>query len=508
MSLLCRVGAPLPKVFLVLLATYLAGSFQLMAQTVYPQRSQPHGGDRRGTYLEPDKTIPLYKDPKLYLHNMELLAHVPEGVRLQMMTVGGQRYLVGGNVLDVTDPKNPVIVARNVPGGEVAYNQAMKKWILMRSDSCCSARQEYMQPGSQHPESVRPEGRLGVTFFDITDPRNPVEISHYDTGWPGAGSHGDGNYYDGGRYAYLAASVQGTRGQRPFHRTSRILVVLDVSDMSNPREISRWWVPGQMLGEDSEFQSWPEAGPHWLKEVWEPGLIYHWATFHGPCYVPKRVEDGGNRAYCAYGALGAIVLDLSDIRNPKEVTRVDISPPFDGGVPVHNAYPMLERKLMFVNGENTYWDCHEGIVMPWVVDMRAERHPVTIASFPVPKPPPEAPYNDFCFRGGRFGTHHVHDFKAPGKPRIDLMGYSWFTGGFRLYDVSNPFRPEEVAWIVPPQGEWRGTEKGFIEWDRKIIHVRTDTGLYILSSPVLGEPILGPMEAKQWSAEGLNIGAQ
>ena len=90
-----------------------------MAQTVYPQRSQPQGGDRRGIYLEPDKQIPLYKDPKLYLHNLELLAHVPEGVGLKMMTVGGQRYLIGGNVLDVTDPKNPVIVARNVPpGGE------------------------------------------------------------------------------------------------------------------------------------------------------------------------------------------------------------------------------------------------------------------------------------------------------------------------------------------------------------------------------------------------------
>jgi len=110
-------------------------------------------------------------------------------------------------------------------------------------------------------------------------------------------------------------------------------------------------------------------------------------------------------------------------------------------------------------------------------------------------------------RGGRLGIHAPQDFKAPGQARIDLMGYAWFEGGWRLYDVSNPFRPEEVAWIVPPMGTRRGTEAGFIEWDRKIIYVFTDTGVYILSTPVLGEPVLGPLKPERWNPEGLNAGA-
>ena len=201
------------------------------------------------------------------------------------------------------------------------------------------------------------------------------------------------------------------------------------------------------------------------------------------------------------------ILDFSDIRQPKLVGTADISPPFDAGLPVHSAYPMLERKLVFINGETTRWDCHEGIAIPWIVDVRAETNPMVIAAFPIPKPPAEAPYNDFCLRGGRFGTHVPQEYKAPGTHRIDLMGYSWFEGGFRLYDVSNSFRPEEVAWIVPRQGDRRGTESSFIEWDRNIIHVFTDTGLYIVSTPALGEPILGPLKPERWNAEGLNGGA-
>ena len=502
---------------LVLLVT-LCSSQYLVGQTVYPITGQAHGGDRRGPYADveelqkswdEDETLPrLYQDPKLYLHNMTLLAHVPGRYnQADMVTIGGNRYLfAGGKVVDVTNPKEPVIVNDDAPNGQIAYNQSLQKWILMRSRSCCGITQDVVLGKKPHPELNPPRNiPLGVTFYDVSDPRKIVEISHYQTPPGSAGTHGDGNYYDGGRYAYLASTLPGTRGQKPYTALGRILQIIDVSDMKNPKEVSTWWVPGQKLTEETEYLKWPEADPE--PKAWTPESMYTWLTFHGPCYVPQRVEDGGNRGYCAWGALGMRILDLSNIQRPKEVSTMDISPPFEGGIAVHNAYPMPQRKLAFINGETTGWDCREGVLMPWVVDLRAEKYPMAIAAFPVPRPPKEAPYTDFCFRGGRFGTHHVHNIKAPGEARIDLMGYSWFVGGFRLYDISNPFRPEEVAWIVPPMGARRGTEAGFIEWDRKIIHVFADSGLYILSSPVLGEPLLGPLKPERWSLEGTNSGA-
>jgi len=507
-----------------LLTLALLSSQWLSGQTSYPIQGQPHGGDRRGSYVyegedaqegyEETRSIPrLYPDPKLYLHNMTILARVP-GIfnRGQMTTIGGNRYVfASGKVVDVSNPAEPVIVNERAPSGEVAYNQALEKWVLMQSNSCCRVYQNVVQGEAPHPAlNPPPGGRRGVTFYDVTDPRNIVEISHFATGPGSTGTHGDGNYYDGGRYAYLASRLPGTRGQPPYHIIDHILQIIDVSDMNNPRETSKWWVPGQMRTEETPFLEWPEAKRYIeqaQEETWSPDWKFLYLQFHGPCIPPKRVEDGGNRAYCAWSSLGMRILDFSDIGRPQLVSTMDISPPFDAGIPVHSVYPIPQRKLVIMNGETTRSGCHEGLALPWVVDVRAEKNPVTIATFPVPKPPAEAPYNDFCFRGGRLGPHHPNNYKAPGEMRVDLIGFSWFEGGWRLYDISNPFRPEEVAWIVPPVGTRRGTEAALIEWDRKIIHVFDDTGLYILSSPALGEPVLGLLKPESWSVEGLNVGA-
>jgi len=53
----------------------------------------------------------------------------------------------------------------------------------------------------------------------------------------------------------------------------------------------------------------------------------------------------------------------------------------------------------------------------------------------------------------------------------------------------------------------RTVDNVFIEWDRNIIWTATDTGLYALSCPNLGKPILDPMPVTEWSLEKLNEGA-
>ena len=46
----------------------------------------------------------------------------------------------------------------------------------------------------------------------------------------------------------------------------------------------------------------------------------------------------------------------------------------------------------------------------------------------------------------------------------------------------------------------------FVEWDRKLIWLASDTGLWVLSTGELGDPILGPLRVAEWSLPGLNDG--
>ncbi len=104
--------------------------------------------------------------------------------------------------------------------------------------------------------------------------------------------------------------------------------------------------------------------------------------------------------------------------------------------------------------------------------------------------------------------------KAPGKPHPNFSCYSYFVAGAQCFDLTDPTRPRNTASFIPPQGGdlkvWnsynRTVDIVFVEWDRKLIWVGSDTGLYLVSTPELGKPVLAPMEVEEWSLPDLNEG--
>jgi hypothetical protein len=83
-----------------------------------------------------------------------------------------------------------------------------------------------------------------------------------------------------------------------------------------------------------------------------------------------------------------------------------------------------------------------------VIDIREETNPLTVATFPVPKGP-------FCEKGGRFGPHNFHENRPGSKIDTSLVYLAYFNAGLRIYDLTNPLRPEEVGYYVPddPAGQ-------------------------------------------------------
>lgn len=265
----------------------------------------------------------------------------------------------------------------------------------------------------------KPSGE-GIILWDISDPVNPKELTRWKTG--AGGTHR--NSYPGGKYAYLSAGMPGYQG-------GNILVILDVSDPKNPKEVGRWAQPGMNKA----------AG-----ETLRPNTPY---GFHGPANVSP---DG--RMISMGFTPGVVNLDITDPAHPKTIGTLDFSPPFisAGSQSIHTVLPLWDRGLLMVNSEASAERCNEGLNFAGLVDNKDPQKPRLISLFPLPQPPAGVPYRNFCEKGGRFGPHntnqevHLPDVEKPG----NLVYLTYFNAGLRVFDIKDPLNPRETGWFIPP----------------------------------------------------------
>ena len=71
---------------------------------------------------------------------------------------------------------------------------------------------------------------------------------------------------------------------------------------------------------------------------------------------------------------------------------------------------------------------------------------------PLPEPPKDAPYKDFCDKGGRFGPHNTNQEQhlPDVEQQADLIYLTYFNAGLRVYDIKDPHLPKESGWFIPP----------------------------------------------------------
>jgi hypothetical protein len=337
--------------------------------------------------------------------------------KMAIREVKGRWYLYmghlwhrGWSIVDVTDPAAPKL-AKFIP------HPQDNTWTIqmeLHDNLMITALQRAQTGWGGDPNKPFDDG---VIIWDISDPLNPKQLSHWKTG--GTGTHR--NWYPGGRYAHLAAGMPGYRGQ--------IYVILDVSDPKNPKEAGRWWMPGQH-----------EAGG----EPAPPTPI----SLHGPAYV----LPGSNTVYLGFGP-AVVTLDISDVSKPKLIGRLDFSPPFKpGGTSVHGVITVPGKPILIANSEAGNEMCDEPLNHTSIVNISDPAKPRLISVFPLPVPPRDAPFADFCDKGGRFGPHNVNHEQhlADVEKQGDLVYLTYFNAGLRIYDIRDPRQPREVGWFVPP----------------------------------------------------------
>ena len=194
-------------------------------------------------------------------------------------------------------------------------------------------------------------------------------------------------------------------------------------------EVGRWWLPGTREG-DSE----PPPARH------QAPLLDRGFRAHNTNVYPQRPD----RCYLGYLDAGMIVMDISDKAHPQADLPWDNSPPYNGFT--HTVLPLFKRNLLIVTDEFDHRR-RPGLAEARLDARRPRRaHPVPIATCPMP------PVDAFKSRGGRFGAHNMHEnTPAPyAWHSDDIVLGTFFNGGVRAYDISNPYQPEEVASFVPP----------------------------------------------------------
>jgi hypothetical protein len=333
--------------------------------------------------------------------------------KMAIQEVGGRWFLYAGHlwhqgwsIIDVTDPANATVAAF-VPGPANTWTIQMD----VNEGKMITALER--KPPSWGGDPAQPFDE-GVLIWDLADPVDPRPLGQFHTG--GTGTHRD--FYAGGRYVHLAAGMPGYAGN--------IYLIIDISDPANPIEVGRWAVPGQHVA----------AG-----ETPEPGV-----SLHGPAFVV------GDLAYLPYGGAGFVILDISIPSAPTLVSRLDFSPPFLSNIGLHSALPLPSRGLAVVNSEAIRSNCDEALNHVSIVDVANPAQPRLLSMLPVPTPPKDSPFRDFCEKGGRFGPHNLHqNYHSPFvEKRDDLIYLTYFNAGLRIYDISNQHLPREVGYFIPP----------------------------------------------------------
>jgi hypothetical protein len=106
--------------------------------------------------------------------------------------------------------------------------------------------------------------------------------------------------------------------------------------------------------------------------------------------------------------------------------------------------PLFDRNLLIVSDECVRDGGADWPKLVWVLDMRLESNLVCISTFPLP------PVEEHQFRGGRYGAHNMHENRPGPAFRSDRLVFgTYFNGGVRVHDITNPFQPVEIAYYVP-----------------------------------------------------------
>lgn len=331
----------------------------------------------------------------------------------------------GTSILDVSDTEHPELVDQwDAPAFSHTHKVQVADGLLLVNHESFPATKPPRGPHS-----------AGLAIYDVADANAPRKVAFWESG--GRGVHRI--VWEGGRYAHMSAIPAGFN--------DRIWIVIDLQDPTAPELAAQWWWPGQRDGEEPD---------------WEPGERFaaHHALVHG------------RYAYLGYDDANLVILDVEDFTKPKMVSNLQW-----GGASTHTCLPLGDRGIVAVTDEQTIDGPDAPERFTRLVDVSDPYSPQVVGVAPSPK----GPYRS---QGLRHGPHCLHENRAGSYRSSTLIFATYFNAGVRVFDVSDPREPVEVAhWVseAPPGQAAPQSNDIFVDQDYTVwVTDRISGGLFAL----------------------------
>lgn len=462
-----------------------------------------------------------FLDQNQYALNTKVEAYFPEVVTTNhswqaVFDLDSRRYMVhyyrtAYAIYDITDPRKLTVIAKkrlNARAGDrpfgplaVRYSKSLQKLVAVQ---CYEVprfgliNNKYLEPDKV--AAVRAMKMLrGFAIYEVTSPKfdewkllseTTLDPQRTTSDQPQQGSGCLDVPYFNEKYLFIAGAPDDSFSNTEYTSVlwSAGQLAYDISDPARPKRLSLWWIAGQRAGEESELAKNPRAGNR-----------SSWLGARMPIAIARAPEDGGRYGYAPMGGLGMYVMDISNPTNLKSVGKVDLPVSVAGTEGDNVDVSKVEKTgIVYVSGYPLNDDCYEPYKDIYAVDVNDPTHPRILGTLPRPVPPKAAPFADYCQRRGSFGPKRTGYWINTGTPSEKYLPYAFYNAGMQMFDVSDPTKPTIAAYFVPKMVdpkvnlEFANPTHGiFVEWDRSLIWVVTNHGLYAVSSPLLGAPLFG-----------------
>jgi hypothetical protein len=400
---------------------------------------------------------------RAYNCNLELVGQEPQGAFEGAYSQDGPAYAGdcayygtdnatshGVTVIDASDPRHPVVAG------------------YLDDTAAARAPHETVRTSERrHILVVAQSNGPDFAVYDTSDCRHPALLA--DIQLPGGSGH-MGNFSPDGRTYWVSQSFRGVGG---------FLYIVDLTDPSNPQMLPPW----QFLGDGR-----PHA-PYLNPEGFEPGVPEGTRLYAG-----QPGEFGAAPTSSSFGPDGLVIEDVSDyqFRRPNPQIRIISTLFWDDQGQAESMIPVKIKGHPYListdeaggAGAVDGWAgaCSRGASpfgYPQIIDVGDETHPKIIAKLRAgvsdpancsallaetpPDVPGTAPGTNLPAISGT--TNYSEERCVADNPNnAKMMACSFQHAGLRVFDISDPYHPSEIAYwkpgavrteVQPASGSWR-----------------------------------------------------